>query len=447
MKTFNDLGLAEPILKAVAAEGYIHPTPIQSKAVSVLLSGQDVLGIAQTGTGKTAAFVLPLLHKLAQQRHRGIPKMCGALILAPTRELATQIVENIEKYSSFMRISTALLIGGVRPGEQIRTLKTGADIVVATPGRLLDHISTGAIILAKTQLVVIDEADQMLDLGFLPDIRNILKKLPQNRQTSLFSATMPGQIRKLSNDFLTNPTEIKVAATSKPIEQINQSVRYVKQSEKRNVLAQILSDANVERTVVFTRTKRGADKVCQYLTGLQLRAQSIHGDKSQEQREAAIADFRSGKTTILVATDIAARGIDIDDVTHVVNFDIPNVAEAYVHRIGRTARAGKSGFAISLCDPSEQKLLSDIEKLIGSPLEQDNEHKQQSSSNISRSPKRKLSETSCLNIEKEKDQIKRRRAGRKKHVSSPSSKIQVRQHATSEQSTSGLKRMLANINI
>lgn len=294
--------------------------------------------------------------------------MCSALILSPTRELAAQIVENIKDYSKYTNITAALIVGGVRPGSQIKMLNAGVDIVVATPGRLLDHMGTGALILAKTQSIVIDEADQMLDLGFLPDIRKIMDRLPGNRQTALLSATMPAQIRKLADDFLSNPAEIKVAAVSRPVERITQTVRHVARTEKRDVLAEILSEANVERTVVFTRTKRGADRVCKHLKASNLPAAAIHGDKSQGQRDQTMAEFRSGKTPILVATDIAARGIDIDDISHVVNFELPNVPEAYVHRIGRTARAGKSGTAISLCDPSEQILLRDIEKLIGSQL-------------------------------------------------------------------------------
>lgn len=368
MTKFFDLGLAEPILQAIIAQGYEHPTPIQAQAIPVLLNGQDVIGIAQTGTGKTASFVLPLLHQIATQKKRSMPKMCSALILSPTRELAAQIVANIENYSVHTKIKTALIVGGVRPASQLKALDGGVDIVVATPGRLLDHIETGAIILHRTSALVIDEADQMLDLGFLPSIRKIVERLPVRRQTALLSATMPGQIRKLADDLLNAPAEITVATVSKPVERIKQSVRHVKTSDKHSVLIDILSEKAVERTVVFTRTKRGADRVCKHLVAAQLNASSIHGDKSQSQRDRAMDDFRSGKTTILVATDVAARGIDIDNISHVVNFELPNVPEAYVHRIGRTARAGKSGIAISLCDTSEKGLLNDIERLIGAKL-------------------------------------------------------------------------------
>lgn len=369
MTTFNDLGLAEPILRAVSAEGYNNPTPIQAQAIPSLMQGRDVIGIAQTGTGKTAAFVLPLLHQIADQKRRRMPRMCSALILSPTRELASQIVENIKNYSKFTKITVALVVGGVRPAGQIKALNAGADIVVATPGRLLDHINSGAIIMIKTNNLVIDEADQMLDMGFLPDIGRIVKKLPANRQTALLSATMPSQIRKLANDLLTAPAEISVAAVSKPVERIAQSVRHVAKLDKRRILTEILSDKTVERTVVFTRTKRGADRICKHLIASNLNADAIHGDKSQGQRDRAMDAFRSGETSILVATDVAARGIDIDDISHVVNFEIPTVPESYVHRIGRTARAGRSGIAISLCDPSEKSLLNDIEKLIGSKLQ------------------------------------------------------------------------------
>ena len=368
MTKFTDLGLAEPILKALSAEGYTHPTPIQTAAIPTLLQGRDIVGIAQTGTGKTAAFVLPLLHKLAAPRPRTAPKTCQALIITPTRELAAQIVQNIQSYGQFGRTTVALIVGGVRPQSQLRKLTAGPDIIVATPGRLLDHLNTGALSLGETTSLVIDEADQMLDLGFLPGIRAIVRQLPQQRQTALLSATMPKQIRKLADDLLENPAEISVDVVSKPVERIDQSVRHVAKADKRHALTEILNQQGVERTVVFARTKHGADRICKHLRAANLNAGAIHGNKSQNQRERTMNAFRSGETAILVATDIAARGIDIDDISHVVNFDLPNVAEVYVHRIGRTARAGRSGTAITLCDPSEKGLLKDIEKLIGSRL-------------------------------------------------------------------------------
>ena len=368
MITFNELGLTEPILKAVSAEGYNNPTPIQAKAIPTLLKGQDVIGIAQTGTGKTASFVLPLLHDIVEKKLKRAPKMCSALILSPTRELASQIVDNINSYAKFTDITVTLVVGGVRPKAQIKALTAGVDIVVATPGRLLDHINAGVVIMTKTNSLVIDEADQMLDLGFLPDIRRIVGKLPSKRQTALLSATMPFQIKKLAKDLLNKPVEISVAAVSKPIERIEQSVRHVEKGDKRRLLAEILSQPEVKRTVVFSRTKHGADRICKNLNTAKTKAAAIHGNKSQNQRDRVMNEFRTGEIAVLVATDVAARGIDIDDITHVVNFDLPNQPESYVHRIGRTARAGKSGVAISFCDTSERGYLKDIEKLIGNRL-------------------------------------------------------------------------------
>ena len=368
MTTFNELGLSEPILKAVSAEGYNNPTPIQAKAIPTLLKGQDIIGIAQTGTGKTAAFVLPILHDIVEQKRKRAPKMCSALILSPTRELASQIVDNINSYAKFTDITTTLVVGGVRPKQQIKALTAGVDIVVATPGRLLDHINAGVVIMTKAHSLVIDEADQMLDLGFLPDIRRIVGKLLTKRQTALLSATMPMQIKKLAKDLLNKPVEISVAAVSKPIERIEQSVRHVEKGDKRRVLAEILSQPEVKRTVVFSRTKHGADRICKNLNTAKIKAAAIHGNKSQNQRDRVMNEFRTGEIAVLVATDVAARGIDIDGITHVINFDLPNMPESYVHRIGRTARAGKSGVAISFCDTSERGYLKDIEKLIGNRL-------------------------------------------------------------------------------
>lgn len=370
MKQFSALGLAEPLLRALAAEGYTTPTPIQARAIPPLLAGDDVLGIAQTGTGKTAAFVLPLLHRLAGGRQRRpAARGCGALILTPTRELANQIAGAIRGYGRFLRPSVAVIVGGARPGPQIRALAAGVDIVVATPGRLLDHMNSGAIRLHETTAVVLDEADQMLDLGFLPPIRRILGTLPGMRQTVLMSATMPKPIRALARDFQSRPVEVSVAPAATPMERIAQCVIDVEKAAKRRVLTALLGGGEVTRAIVFTRTKRGADRLHLHLKKAGLSSGTIHGDKSQAQRERALRAFRSGRTAILVATDVAARGIDIDDISHVVNFEMPHVAEAYVHRIGRTARAGRTGVAISLCDPSERGLLRDIERLIGGRLE------------------------------------------------------------------------------
>ncbi len=365
---FADLGLAEPIQRAVTAAGYETPTPIQTKAIPLLLEGRDLIGIAQTGTGKTAAFVLPLLSRLADANERAAPRSCRALILAPTRELAAQIDDSIRDYAKFMKLSHCVVVGGVKPRPQIKKLEGGVDILVATPGRLLDHVSTGALRLDGVKTVILDEADQMMDLGFMPAIRQIMSKLRKARQTMLFSATMPAQIRKLASDFLNNPAEVSVAPQSKPIERIQQSVLLMEAGAKRNALRDILKAPEVKLAIVFTRTKRGADRVVQNLEKDGLKAAAIHGNKSQNQREKTLANFKDGSVNILVATDIAARGIDVDGITHVVNYEMPTVAEVYVHRIGRTARAGTDGIAIALVEPDERTMLREIENLIGKYL-------------------------------------------------------------------------------
>jgi ATP-dependent RNA helicase RhlE len=369
MTHFSDLGLAEVILRAVSAEGYTSATPIQAAVIPAMLGGGDVLGIAQTGTGKTASFVLPILERIARLKQAPAPRTCGALILCPTRELAAQIAESVHAYGRFMRLSVALVVGGAKPGPQIRALARGADVVVATPGRLLDHMCANAITLDRASTVVLDEADHMLDLGFIPAVRRILATTPRQRQTVLMSATMPPQIEKLARDVQTNPRRISVAGADRPITRIAQSVIATDSAAKRHVLTELLSAPEVARAIVFTRTKRGADKVQLHLEKAGLASVAVHGDKSQGQRTNALAAFKSGRTPILVATDVAARGIDIDDVSHVFNYELPDVAEAYVHRIGRTARAGRSGVAISLCDPAERGRLRDIERLIGMPLD------------------------------------------------------------------------------
>jgi ATP-dependent RNA helicase RhlE len=369
LKHFDDLGLADPLLRAVTGEGYSTPTLIQAQVIPAMLAGRDVLGTAQTGTGKTASFVLPLLQRIIEHRAAPEPKRCGALIMTPTRELAMQIAENIRTYGQHMNVTVAVVVGGVKPKSQIKALAKGIDIVVATPGRLLDHMNSDVIHLDQTASIVLDEADQMLDLGFVPAIRKIIARLPKERQTVLMSATMPNQIRKLAADFQTRPQEISVAAVSRPIERITQSVLHVPAADKRMALTDLLAGASDVRAIVFTRTKRGADKVSRHLATAGMSAAAIHGNKSQPQRERTLASFRTGRTSILVATDIAARGIDIDDVTHVINYELPHVAESYVHRIGRTARAGRSGIAVSLCCPEERSLLLDIERLIGNRLD------------------------------------------------------------------------------
>ena len=333
-----------------------------------MIAGKDVLGTAQTGTGKTAAFVLPLLNALASSPRRPEPKACRALVLAPTRELAAQIVDSVRAYSAGTRASVTMIIGGVKISKQIRAMQRGMDIVVATPGRLLDLKAQGAIRLDQVETVVLDEADHMMDMGFLPQIRKVLAQLPQQRQTVLLSATMPKDIRALADKFLTDPVSISVAAVSKPVERIEQSVRFLTSNQKRDALTEILSAKEVDSAIVFTRTKRGADRVSQHLENAGLASGAIHGNKSQGQRTRTLDAFKDRKLRVLVATDIAARGIDIDKVSHVVNFELPNVPESYVHRIGRTARAGESGTAITLCAPDERKLLRDIEKVIGNRL-------------------------------------------------------------------------------
>ncbi len=372
LKLFSDLGLAESLLHAVSAEGYTNPTPIQAEVIPAMLAGRDIVGIAQTGTGKTAAFVLPLLHQIKIGQPATAAKSCNTLVLVPTRELAAQIAVSVRTYGRNVRHSSTVIVGGAKPGPQIRAMARGVDIVVATPGRLLDHMSTGAVRLDATTTIILDEADQMMDLGFMPAIRQIMAKLPAKRQTILLSATMPKQIRALASDFLKSPMEIAVAPAARPIDKIEQKVLHVTSASKRGVLVELLQAPEVERAIVFTRTKHGADRVHHHLQKAGLSAEALHGNKSQGQRERILGAFRNGRVTILVATDIAARGIDVDDVSHVINFELPNVAEVYVHRIGRTARAGKSGFAISLCDPTERLSLRGIERLVGYPLRAEN---------------------------------------------------------------------------
>ncbi len=366
--SFSTLGLAEPILRAVSAEGYSNPTPIQAQAIPAVIEGHDLLGIAQTGTGKTAAFVLPMLNRLPVDRTPVKPRTCRMLVVAPTRELAAQIADAARTYGRHLNPRIAVVVGGVSPRPQLRDLARGVDILVATPGRLLDHMGSNALRLTETQIVVLDEADQMLDLGFVPQIRRIMAGLPTVRQTMLFSATMPAPIRKLAEDFLRTPVEIRVTPAATPVEAIDQRVILVDTKDKRTLLARLLGEHAVKRAIVFTRTKHGADKVMRHLDKSGISVAAIHGNKSQSQRERALDGFRTGETRVLVATDIAARGIDVDGISHVVNYELPNVPESYVHRIGRTARAGADGIAVAFCAPEERPLLRDIEKLIGRAL-------------------------------------------------------------------------------
>ena len=360
---FSTLGLAKPLLKALADKGYETPTPIQAQAIPDVMTGRDLLGIAQTGTGKTAAFALPILHRLSENRRPAPRRGCRCLVLAPTRELATQIADSFRGYGRGLGLTVEVVFGGVKYGPQIRALAGGVDILVATPGRLIDHIQEKVANLSAVEVFVLDEADQMLDLGFLPPIRRIVATLPKERQNLFFSATMPGEIGKLAAELLNDPARVSVAPSATTVEKVEQRVIFIESERKRVLLAELFADAGLKRTLVFTRTKRGADRVAKHLGQSGIEAASIHGDKSQGQRERALAAFKAGHVRALVATDIAARGIDIDAVSHVINFDLPNVPESYVHRIGRTARAGASGIAISLVANDERLLLRDIQKL------------------------------------------------------------------------------------
>jgi ATP-dependent RNA helicase RhlE len=360
---FTTLGLAEPILKALAAEGYSSPTPIQTQAIPIVLDKRDLIGLAQTGTGKTAAFALPILHRLAADRRHAGARACRVLVLAPTRELAAQIGQSFRTYGKFLGLSTAIVYGGASMHKQKQALNRGVDILVATPGRLLDHISQRSARLDAIEILVLDEADHMLDMGFIHDLRRIAKLVPQQRQTLLFSATMPGPIAELAAQFLTDPIRVAVAAVSSTTERVEQAVIHVAQSGKGELLMSLLEDQAISRALVFTRTKHGANRLAEKLADAGHSVDAIHGNKSQGQRERALKAFKDGKARLLVATEIAARGIDVDDVTHVINFDLPNVPEQYVHRVGRTARAGAGGSAISFCAPDERSYLRDIERL------------------------------------------------------------------------------------
>jgi ATP-dependent RNA helicase RhlE len=363
LMNFSDLGLTAPILQALEREGYLAPTPIQAQAIPVVLTGRDLLGIAQTGTGKTAAFALPIIQRLAADRRQPMRKGCRVLVLAPTRELASQIAESFRVYGRHVGLSIAVVLGGVGYRPQVQALARGVDVLVATPGRLLDHITERNILLAATEVFVLDEVDQMLDLGFLPSIRRVVAQLSPKRQSLFFSATMPKEIGDLAKALLRDPTRIAVAPVASTVERVMQRVLHVESHNKRLLLVELFADPQVSRALVFTRTKRGADRVARHLDAAGIRVAAIHGDKSQSQREQALAAFRAAKVRALVATDIAARGIDIDHVTHVVNYELPDVPESYVHRIGRTARAGAYGTAISLCDADERGQLRDIERL------------------------------------------------------------------------------------
>jgi superfamily II DNA/RNA helicase len=362
--TFNDFALNDLITRALAEEKYLTPTPIQAQTIPLVMAGRDVIGIAQTGTGKTAAFALPILHRLAANPRPLVRKGCRVLVLSPTRELSGQILDSFRTYGRHLRIRAALTIGGVPMGGQVRSLLNGLDVLVATPGRLLDLVHGNALRLGDVECLVLDEADRMLDMGFIHDIRKIVAKLPAQRQTLMFSATMPRAIAELAAQMLRDPVKVAVTPEATTVERIEQRVISVDRGGKHAVLVDVLRQETIDRALIFTRTKHGADKVVRGLVRAGIAAEAIHGNKSQNQRERVLAAFRKGQVRTLVATDIAARGIDVDGISHVVNFDLPNVPETYVHRIGRTARAGAAGVAISLCDGEEVALLRDIERLI-----------------------------------------------------------------------------------
>ena len=368
MTQFNELGLGAPLLQALAAEHYVTPTPIQMRSIPPILVGRDLCGIAQTGTGKTAAFALPILQRLSVAGSRAQPGSCRALVLSPTRELASQIAESFRTYGRHLKLSSTVVFGGVPSRPQTQALSRGVDILVATPGRLTDHLDAGAVRLDRAEIFVLDEADRMLDMGFIHAIRRILPRLPKSRQNLFFSATMPREIARLADELLRDPVKVAITPVSTTADKVAQRVIFVPTSSKRALLANILRGEEMARTLVFTRTKHGADRVVRHLDSVGIGAAAIHGNKSQKQREHALDGFKSGRNRVLIATDIAARGIDIDSITHVVNFDLPNVPETYVHRIGRTARAGAAGVAISFCDSEEKTYLRDIEKLIRRPL-------------------------------------------------------------------------------
>ena len=384
---FKKLELIDPILKALDAEGYTTPTPIQAQSIPLILERRDLLGCAQTGTGKTAAFAIPILQILFEQkREEHGPRNIKVLILTPTRELAIQIDESFAAYGKYTGLSHTVIFGGVSQLNQTNILRRGVDILVATPGRLLDLISQGFIDLKHLKIFVLDEADRMLDMGFIHDVKRIITKLPAKRQTLFFSATMPPEIQKLAHVLLTNPAKVEVTPVSSTVDAIEQSLYYVGKQDKLSLLLHLLKDEKIITALVFTRTKHGADKVVKFLHRHNITAAAIHGNKSQNARQNALGNFKSGSIRVLVATDIAARGIDIDDLSHVVNFELPNVPETYVHRIGRTGRAGNTGVAISFCDAEERDELKDIQKLIGKNIPVVAEHPYPLSIDLSAAP-------------------------------------------------------------
>jgi ATP-dependent RNA helicase RhlE len=370
--SFKSLNLTQPILKALDAQGYDTPTPIQKQAIPLVLEGKDLLGVAQTGTGKTAAFGIPILQLL--ENNQAPKKGIKALILTPTRELAIQIDESLAAYGKYTRLTHSVIFGGVSQVNQVNKLKKGVDILVATPGRLLDLMNQGFINLKQLEMFVLDEADRMLDMGFIHDVKKVIKELPVKRQTLFFSATMPDEIQNLAKMMLKNPSKVEVTPASSTVDKIQQRIYFTNKPDKRKLLLHLLESNGLPNALVFTRTKHGADKVARFLDKSKIKSAAIHGNKSQNSRQNALKNFKNGNLSVLVATDIAARGIDIDELTHVFNFDLPNVPETYVHRIGRTGRAGNDGIAISFCAAEERKELRDIEKLAAIKIPVVDEH-------------------------------------------------------------------------
>ncbi len=366
--TFKELGIIDPILKAISAEGYTQPTPIQEQSIPILLRRKDLLGCAQTGTGKTAAFAIPILQHLYNERITDGKRQIRALIVTPTRELAIQIGESFTTYGKHTGLRNTVIFGGVKQGAQTATLNQGVDILVATPGRLLDLMNQGYISLKNVQFSVLDEADRMLDMGFIHDIKKIIAKLPKQRQSLFFSATMPPDIVRLSQQILGNPQKVSVKPEQTTAEKVDQSIYFVSKQGKSKLLVHLLENQQFDSTLVFSRTKHGADKIVKMLSKASIKSEAIHGNKSQNARVRALGNFKSGRSKVLVATDIAARGIDVQDLSLVVNFDLPNIPETYVHRIGRTGRAEASGIALSFCDQEERPYLKDIQKLIGQEI-------------------------------------------------------------------------------
>lgn len=373
--SFENLNLIEPILRALKTEGYTIPTPIQAKAIPLILKRKDILGCAQTGTGKTAAFAIPILQLLSESNHHASSKRTiRSLILTPTRELAIQIGESFTNYGKHTHLKNLVIFGGVNQFSQVEALHSGVDILIATPGRLLDLMNQKYINLNHIEFFVLDEADRMLDMGFVHDVKRVIAKLPTKKQSLFFSATMPPVIVQLADTILVDPAKVEVTPASSTVDAINQMVYFVDKENKRHLLVEVLKDQKIERALVFTRTKHGADKVAKELTRSGINAQAIHGNKSQNARQTALNNFKTSVTRVLVATDIAARGIDIDELTHVINYELPNIPESYVHRIGRTGRAGASGVAIAFCDAEEKAYLKDIQKLIGKLVPVNDDH-------------------------------------------------------------------------